>query len=432
LHEPLYREGFSGLSRQLITMAFQNKLAFNYQDYFDYGPAVSEVEDKLVIAYQIEYVLGELNRRKHSNPRLQFKPRVTYWENKLQEDALDLIVPAAQHLLQAMKKWIAFHSGSGFAEQIVQWGPTDTGIDKDGKLRWGGKFTRDLIKPLIDFIVSDCPMLVESLFDELHQNMDEAQAMMLPPEEELEQYKKEYIRDYLESYEWSSLYDLITTWKDNWGEDIWSTFLKERLFPMWREHWTGVLDPVEKNVADTAQRVEAAIESRNLNDLFVAVNIALQVRHVGGRIALGPAGLSSRVLVYLSHMPTGRLDELCDIITGQDWEKNGYLSVEFVGRRFSKTELRALTKYASREFPSKVAWVYKSAAYKPYQPKQAPTYEQAEKLMFGEGLEQQGAFNWGAMRSFLLSHGVPLAFMGQLQARYVMFGQQGGPKKTAK
>jgi hypothetical protein len=300
------------------------------QYYFDHEESEKSVQysgndylaQDLLELFKMEYAISELKRRISLNQRLEFNRRSQHWLNKLEERALELATKqVGPSMLEYCKNWLLFHSGSGFAEELLGWG--DGGVNlTNGVVHLGGNFKYDITKDLIEVFLKKNPQFIESylsdiidqLNDNNYDNNNGQDIVHMSPTE-----KETYVRNDIDGLGYD--FNGIKEWLSNWGdfEGTVKAILKEKVYPAWRYWWGDQLAVAEKNVGDATQRLEQALGSGNLGHILATINLALNAQHVHGGMFKNME-LSEQLMDELSNLDTDRIDEWVNMITGENWK----------------------------------------------------------------------------------------------------------------
>lgn len=299
--------------------------SYFHKDYDKWGP----LADKLFELFKTEYALGELKMRETRNERLKYRKRHQTWVRTLSDHALNIALQVAPLLLEGADKWLSFHSGNGFAEHIIE----EEGI-VDGIVYLGGKFEFDIKEDVLRVYSSQNPWFITQWFSDEEQNLDVDdeydQERLIELRSMTDEEKVEYVAETLpELYtDWQSIVNLLGPDFENATRIV----LQQKVYPAWRQHWSftqnqqqiHTLEEAETNVQVSRDRLERSIESKDLNQLFVAINLMLHAEHVHGPMAerLDESGeLGQETLRELSNLNTDEIDRFVDQITGLDWKR---------------------------------------------------------------------------------------------------------------
>ena len=302
------------------------------QPYFkDENSNNSDLEQNLFELFKIEYVLGELNQRIHANPRLGYSKRITTWTKNLQEYSLNLakneIMP---EMIQHTENWLAFHSGSGFANEILEWEEQGTGLLNKGLVQLGGNFEYNVIPDIINFFLTQNIDFVNDYLTEQYSNNISDEIVEENSNENPatwnDQDKISEVADSIDDIygnDYQSIYNMFS----NYGGDIDSiveTVLKTNVFQAWRKHWGDRLIKAEQNVTNALAYLNSAYKANDLNKITAAINLALNAQHVSGGM-FEHMDISERTLEELSGLNTEELDEFVNMITGNNWKHANWL-----------------------------------------------------------------------------------------------------------
>ena len=285
----------------------------------------SDLEEQLLELFKTEYVLGELNRRISVNQRLGYSQRVAKWTKNLQEYSLNLaknkIMP---EMIQHIDQWLAFHSGSGFANEILDWEEQGTGTLEKGIVSLGGKFEYNIIPDIINLFLTQNIYFVDDYLTEEYSD-DIIAENQINPQSWSNQEKIKAVAQSIEDIygnDYKTIYNMFA----NYGEidNVVETVLKANVYQAWRKHWGDKLVKAEQNVTDALTRLNSVYNTDNLNEITVAINLALNAQHVSGGM-FEHMDIDERTLDNLSNLNTEELDEFVGMITGNTWKQSNWL-----------------------------------------------------------------------------------------------------------
>lgn len=313
--------------QQLDQIYKHSKWAHNFvtaQPYFFEDTRSGDLEQHLLELFKVEYAIGELHRRQRLNQRLQFRKRHQVWMDKLKNHALQLATQeVGPKILQHTNQWLAFHSGSGFAEVISGIESGESWIQDDGKVVLGGGFEYEIGDEVIEMFLRSNPAFTMQVFNENFEDQEYLQEYIEQqgenPLEWDDERKFENVKESIESFGYS--FSELRKWLSDWGdfEGTLQDVVKIHLYPAWRQYWAGQIEAAEENVQASADRLEQALESPELGNLFAAINLALNAQHVHGSM-YEHMDISGALMDELSSLDTDSIDEWVDVITGPDWK----------------------------------------------------------------------------------------------------------------
>jgi hypothetical protein len=287
--------------------------------FFEHKNKYPSLEESLLELFKTEYAIGEINRRRAMNQRLKYNHRVTHWLDKLTDHADALANIVAPEVLGHLEKWLEFHSGSGFANIILDLNDEGLGeaINDKGVITLGGAFVYKIgDDEIIEAFLRDNAHFVEQFISEDGEQWEESGE---DPSTWDNEQKIEYVKDSIEGigYDYKGLKD----WLGQWGNftQVVHSIIQQTVFPAWRQWWGGQLETAEDDVQAAHDRLQNAIESGRLNEILVAINLALNTQHVHGAMA-EHMDVGQDILDTLSNLDTGQIDEFVDMATGPDWK----------------------------------------------------------------------------------------------------------------
>jgi len=282
----------------------------------------SSLEGKLLELFKTEYVVAELKRRQQLTPELQFNKRTKYWISKLTNRIWRTVNEVASEILQHLNYWLEFHTGSSFAERIMEGEFGESYITEEGIVVLGGGFSFDLKDHVIELFLRQNPWFVEQWWaEEEEMNAEEdpeyRQDFSTWTDEDKLQNVKESLLEIADS--WSEIERTLGPGLDDAVKDV----IRNKVYPAWREHWMNrqsqnqmyTIEEAEENVYSARNRLAKAIEKQNLNELLVSINLALQAEHVHGSMS-EHMEVSNQILDKLSNLDTRELDDFVNKITG--------------------------------------------------------------------------------------------------------------------
>lgn len=288
----------------------------NQPDDFLRPPQYENLDDQLIRLFQIEYAIGEIKRRQHGNQRLQFNHRATKWLSNLQEQASELSQRAGADMLYHIEQWLAFHTGSGFAGEVSGIESGSPCYDEKGIVHLGGNFYYDNLRSDVQEAFLDMhPEFIQESTQQYMTDMHDQNEVAQEPDAETQRYMA---NEYLENYSFMELLDWMRQYYND-ADVILEKAIYQNIYPAWRWHWGDQLEVAEKNVQGAYDRLNAALQSGQLNEILVAINTALNAQHVHGGM-YERMDLSKDTMEALSNLNTDELDVFVDQITGPDWK----------------------------------------------------------------------------------------------------------------
>jgi len=293
-----------------------------HKDYHHYP----DIEDLLFELFKAEYVYNTLRIKQYYGiPEKRKEKILANLKVKLYQLGQEVGVEVLRHL----DEWLAFHTGTGFADEITS--AEDTAINEKGVIGLGGNFSYDLKEDVLDEIAETDWLFKDWLQNEDPEYLKESGLLNMTEEEQ-----KEYYREWLHEvyYDWESIKTL--------GEhidldDIIERAIKKKVFPAWRRHWGQQITVAEKNVQEARERLYQALERpEDVRNLLVAINLALNVQHIHGPMA-EHMSVSRNVLKELSNIDTEPLDNWIveKVGMGENWWKK--LSMLMKGKHYSES-----------------------------------------------------------------------------------------------
>lgn len=279
------------------------------------------LDEQLMELYQTEYAIAELNNRMTQNDRLGFRKRCEIWIKNLRDHALDLANKVTPEIIETTQKWISEHSQDTFANGFIdeEFGLYD---EWDGNVKIGynnGKpVYYNITNDAIHVFLEQNPIWVQEWASEMVDPEDIKLNPNYNPENFSDADKLEYVYDSLvNEYKFKEAKDYFSYY-GNFDEAV-RQAITQNAYPKFRQMWGSKLNQAESQIRQSFNRLTQAYQSQNLNQLFVAINLALHVEHVTGIMA-DHMNISHSVLDHLSNLDTEEIDMFVDQITGEDWK----------------------------------------------------------------------------------------------------------------
>ena len=286
------------------------------QLYYFRETKYENIDDQLIELYSTEYALGEIKRRIHANNSLSFSRRCTTWIAKLEEHAMSLADIAINHLIEKFEFWLNFHTGSGFADDIMSWEDEGGSCIEDGNVILGGQFEYPIYDAFLKAFLESDPYFVDGWIEDMRNSYDpnDQEAFVVPDD------KLNYVFDNIKDIypNWQDLWQMVDSTSGN-ARYVLQSVIQTVVYPAWRNYWGAPLEVAESNVAAGLERLRQALNSQKLNEMLIAINVALQTEHIHGAM-YDRADISRTTLDYLSNLPTDEIDQFVDQITGPNWK----------------------------------------------------------------------------------------------------------------
>lgn len=297
--------------------------------YYKYFPEESDQYDDLskwlTELYKTEYAIGELKMRKQVNPRLEYWAggRIDRWIQKLYDHSLPLAMKAGSQMLATLNNWLGFHTGSNFVDEILGDGTEwrERNITEDGIILLGGDFRFDIKPYVLEPFLRQNLWFVQDFWNEILPNLaedrtpEEMQHFENFSDEDILQYVKEEIETIY--YQFNDMIEYLEQYTsiDQTLEEV----IMKYVYPAWREHWGSSLEVAEENVTEARDRLAQDLQSKDISQLFVSINLALHAEHVHGTMS-EHIEIPESTLNYLSNLDTEEIDNFVDSITGKNWK----------------------------------------------------------------------------------------------------------------
>ena len=268
--------------------------------YFTSAPSYEgDLYPILVELYSTQYVLATMQDRvARVDPARQYLKSWEAMVSRYQAIAMELAQVAKASLLSTMQEWLLKHSIEGMTQSILE---DEYSVDSEGNYTLGGDFSYPLKDIALDHFLTTNEYFIDQFIEGAQDPDDPDPSLDSMSQDDKISYVKEYID--ATGYSWNQLCE----WLSPFGfDDSVAQIIKDEVYPEWRAHWGGQIDQVEINISNAYKRLQSA---STLDDLYVAINLALQAEHVSGTMGEN-SGLSSDELNQLSNLDTNALDQI--------------------------------------------------------------------------------------------------------------------------
>ncbi len=285
-------------------------MTYNFAD----NSADNVLFNMLVELYSTQYVLAKMEDLvQRLDPGRSFLKHYPALAKNLSDNALQIANECKEELVGEMGIWLGSHTLDGFSTMILGEGEHEgiSAVGDDGIVILGGNFTYPLKDRVLTVFLIQNEGFVDSLFDAVYDTYDEYDNKYGTSKSEFDSYdinkKVEWAKDYIDDIysEWTGMYSWLEAFDEYSFQETLRFVVETDVYGAWKEHWGGAIEKAEHDISNAYKRLNSA---GTLNELYIAINVALQAEHVHGSMG-GNLNISTEQLDELSNLDTNALDE---------------------------------------------------------------------------------------------------------------------------